>query len=70
MAIQRKHEVPSGQEVQEGGVSERLGHVAVKPAVQKPKLDDDLDSLLDEIDKVLEENAEEFVKSYIQKGGQ
>ena len=30
----------------------------------------DLDELLDEIDGVLEENAEEFVKSYVQKGGQ
>lgn len=28
------------------------------------------DALLDEIDSVLEVNAEEFVKSYIQKGGQ
>jgi ubiquitin-like protein Pup len=25
---------------------------------------------LDEIDQVLEENAEEFVKNYIQKGGE
>ncbi len=30
----------------------------------------DLDDLLDEIDDVLEENAEEFVRNYIQKGGQ
>ena len=30
----------------------------------------ELDSLLDEIDEVLETNAEEFVKSYVQKGGQ
>jgi ubiquitin-like protein Pup len=30
----------------------------------------DIDDLLDEIDDVLEENAEEFVRSYIQKGGQ
>jgi ubiquitin-like protein Pup len=30
----------------------------------------DLDELLDEIDEVLEDNAEEFVRSYIQKGGQ
>jgi len=30
----------------------------------------DLDSLLDEIDGVLETNAEEFVRSYVQKGGQ
>ena len=29
-----------------------------------------LDDLLDEIDEVLETNAEEFVKSYIQKGGE
>lgn len=28
------------------------------------------DDLLDEIDGVLEENAEEFVKSYVQKGGE
>jgi ubiquitin-like protein Pup len=34
------------------------------------KLADDVDSLLDEIDGVLEENAEEFVRGYIQKGGQ
>ena len=30
----------------------------------------ELDDLLDEIDEVLESNAEDFVKSYIQKGGQ
>ena len=30
----------------------------------------DMDELLDEIDEVLEVNAEEFVRSYIQKGGQ
>lgn len=34
------------------------------------KLTEDVDSLLDEIDDILEENAEEFVKSYVQKGGQ
>lgn len=31
---------------------------------------DKIDDLLDEIDSVLEENAEEFVKNYVQKGGQ
>jgi prokaryotic ubiquitin-like protein Pup len=30
----------------------------------------ELDDLLDEIDEVLEENAEEFVRSYVQKGGE
>ncbi|MEY2459322.1 MAG: prokaryotic ubiquitin-like protein Pup [Acidimicrobiaceae bacterium] len=34
------------------------------------KLKAELDDLLDEIDEVLESNAEEFVKSYVQKGGQ
>ena len=30
----------------------------------------ELDDLLDEIDDVLETNAEEFVKNYVQKGGE
>ncbi len=31
---------------------------------------DDVDDLLDEIDQVLEVNAEEFVRGYVQKGGE
>jgi ubiquitin-like protein Pup len=34
------------------------------------KLKAEMDDLLDEIDEVLESNAEDFVKSYVQKGGQ
>jgi ubiquitin-like protein Pup len=34
------------------------------------ELKEEMDDILDEIDSVLEENAEEFVKSYVQKGGQ
>lgn len=34
------------------------------------KLKNDLDDLLDEIDEVLEDNAEEFIKNYVQKGGE
>ena len=34
------------------------------------KIGAELDALLDEIDGVLEENAEEFVSSYVQHGGQ
>ena len=34
------------------------------------KLKAEFDDLLDEIDEVLESNAEDFVKSYIQKGGE
>ena len=42
------------------------------PAVTETgdKLKAELDDLLDEIDEVLETNAEDFVKSYVQKGGQ
>jgi len=34
------------------------------------KLKAELDDLLDEIDEVLETNAEDFVRSFVQKGGQ
>ena len=39
-------------------------------AERKEALDSDVDDILDEIDDVLETNAEDFVKSFIQKGGQ
>ena len=32
--------------------------------------DDDIESILDEIDDVLEANAEDFVRNYVQKGGE
>ncbi len=37
---------------------------------RKAKLDEDIDALLDEVDEVLESNSEEFVRGFIQKGGQ
>jgi ubiquitin-like protein Pup len=37
---------------------------------RREKLAEDTDDLLDEIDDVLEENAEDFVRAYVQKGGQ
>ncbi|MGH9279812.1 MAG: ubiquitin-like protein Pup [Acidimicrobiales bacterium] len=40
------------------------------PTKQGEKLKAELDDLLDEIDEVLEDNAEEFVRSYVQKGGE
>ena len=46
--------------------------VASNPAASERKaaLDAEVDSMLDEIDDVLEVNAEDFVKSFVQKGGQ
>jgi len=48
------------------------GDVPVQTAGSEHKaaLDADVDALLDEIDDVLEINAEEFVKSFVQKGGE
>ena len=47
---------------------------AAEAAPQEQKAEEttasDVDELLDEIDQVLEINAEEFVRSYIQKGGE
>ncbi len=41
-----------------------------KIAKKGEKLKEDMDALVDEIDEVLEENAEEFVKNYVQRGGE
>jgi len=44
---------------------------APAPAAPQTQVrDDDVDAILDEIDEVLESNAEEFVKGFVQKGGQ
>ncbi len=40
------------------------------PQGQAHTSDAEVDALLDEIDGVLENNAEEFVKGFVQKGGQ
>lgn len=37
---------------------------------RREKLAEDTDDILDEIDSVLESNAEDFVRAYVQKGGQ
>ncbi|MEZ5379509.1 MAG: ubiquitin-like protein Pup [Acidimicrobiales bacterium] len=50
--------------------SEEVAEQAPAASEAGEKLKSDLDDLLDEIDEVLETNAEDFVKSYIQKGGQ
>jgi prokaryotic ubiquitin-like protein Pup len=39
-------------------------------AERHEKLTEDVDAILDEIDDVLESNAEDFVRAFVQKGGE
>ena len=41
-----------------------------KLAKKGEELKEEMDNLIDEIDEVLEANAEEFVKNYVQRGGE
>ena len=40
------------------------------PAAEAQARDAEVDALLEEIDEVLESNAEQFVRGFVQKGGQ
>ncbi|MGI8695124.1 MAG: ubiquitin-like protein Pup [Mycobacteriales bacterium] len=55
---------------QQEDVDETDAHDAPATTERQDKLTEDVDSMLDEIDGVLEENAEEFVRAYVQKGGE
>ena len=50
----------------DGGGDDAPEPAAAAPQVQASEIDD----ILDEIDGVLESNAEEFVRGFVQKGGQ
>ncbi len=50
--------------------AEKVDEAAPASSAQGEKIKAELDDLLDEIDEVLEVNAEDFVKAYVQKGGQ
>ncbi len=63
----QQHKTPrKSGEAEEAPQVEPSGDVAER----KEKLDDDIDAILDEIDEVLEGNAEEFVRGFVQKGGE
>jgi ubiquitin-like protein Pup len=67
MAEQKKKETRPTKPSEGGGDG-----AAANPELAKKgkKIKEDIDKLLDEIDDILEENAEEFVKSYVQRGGE
>ncbi len=64
----QEHKQPRKGTEDEEPVAPPAGEAAAQ--ADKEKLDDDIDAILDEIDEVLESNAEDFVKSFIQKGGE
>ena len=56
--------------IPEESSAEIVEDLAVVKNAQAENLKVDLDNLLDEIDSILETNAEDFVNSYVQKGGE
>ena len=51
-------------------VEETQADESTDVAERKEQLDSDIDAMLDEIDDVLESNSEDFVSSFVQKGGE
>jgi ubiquitin-like protein Pup len=61
------------QERRQRSTESRSDEVSEEPPAKSEsgeKVKAELDDLLDEIDEVLETNAEDFVRSYVQKGGE
>ena len=61
----RTHEQPKHHPRAEDVQTDQTEH-----GLDAADLKHDLDEILDEIDSLLEENAEEFVQGYVQKGGE
>lgn len=65
---QTKAEPRSTRPAEHTDANQSIGRAEL--AKKGEKIAGKLDDLLDEIDDVLEENAEEFVKGYVQRGGE
>ncbi len=57
----------TGTEVHEDS---RTARERERGQARRAEIEREMDEILDEIDGLLEENAEEFVKAYTQKGGE
>jgi ubiquitin-like protein Pup len=75
-ATNRERTMPthdSGQsrpQKQHDDVAETEAEASSDVAERHEKLTEDVDAILDEIDDVLETNAEDFVRAFVQKGGE
>ncbi len=66
--VEPKDKTAEGQEIIEK--ADEI-EAEIDKAIDEATTDKDaMDALVDEIDAVLEENAEEFVKNYVQRGGE
>ena len=65
----KKQRVTNPRETDQSAGSEQTS-ASVPDTEKTDRLKAELDGMLDDIDEVLETNAEDFVKSYVQKGGQ
>jgi ubiquitin-like protein Pup len=64
---------PQSQTEKSTGVREDTDSQPARPKSKKKSgeaLKKEMDAVMDEIDDVLQENAEEFVKAYVQRGGE
>lgn len=66
----RQERVSPGNEYEDATPPPEPGPAAPTAGARKAELDVEIDSVLDEIDAVLESNAEAFVTNFVQKGGQ
>lgn len=55
---------------EEAEVNEKTARDLAATAEKMQQLDSDIDDVLNEIDDVLESNSEQFVRDFVQKGGQ
>ena len=68
MPQEQEHKRTQKRSGGDAGDAEDAGQV--QQTTKGEELKAEMDDILDEIDSVLEENAEEFVKSYVQRGGE
>lgn len=67
----KEQEEKSTQGTEQEGTKDTESVQPNKEVTEKgEEIKDDLDRLLDEIDEILEEEYEEFIESYVQRGGE
>ena len=58
------------EQAQSASADQEVGDIVESAGVQVDGTADALDAVLDDIESVLESNAEEYVGSFVQKGGE